>query len=120
MKKILFIATGGTIASKKSKNGLKPQISPEELLSYIPSLKNVCEIDAIQLLNLDSTNMEPSHWCQIVDGIHKNYEIYDGFVVAHGTPRALIPFFSSAIRRPAFWGDSISTRCWRAASWESS
>ena len=30
-KNILLIATGGTIASKKSDNGLKPQISPEEL-----------------------------------------------------------------------------------------
>ena len=34
MKKILFIATGGTIASKISDSGLKPQISPQELLSY--------------------------------------------------------------------------------------
>ena len=85
MRKILFIATGGTIASKKSKNGLKPQISPDELLSYIPSLKGICEIDTIQLLNLDSTNMEPNHWCKIVDCIHENYEMYDGFVVAHGT-----------------------------------
>ena len=31
-KKILLLATGGTIASKKSENGLKPQITPEELL----------------------------------------------------------------------------------------
>lgn len=85
MKKILFIATGGTIASKKSKNGLKPQISPDELLSYIPSLKDVCEIDTIQLLNLDSTNMEPRHWCEIVKCIQEHYEMYDGFVVAHGT-----------------------------------
>ena len=28
--------------------------------------------------------------------------------------------FSSEIRRLAFWTDSISTRCWRAASWLSS
>lgn len=85
MKKILFIATGGTIASKKSKNGLKPQISPEELLSYIPNLKDICEIDTIQLLNLDSTNMEPRHWCEIVACIQAHYDAYDGFVVAHGT-----------------------------------
>lgn len=85
MKKILFIATGGTIASKKSKNGLKPQISPQELISYLPSLKDICEIDTLQLLNLDSTNMEPRHWCEIVACIQKNYDAYDGFVVAHGT-----------------------------------
>ena len=85
MKRILFIATGGTIASKKSENGLKPQISPEELLSYIPSLEKICEVDTLQLLNLDSTNMEPKHWITIVECIRDHYEEYDGFVVAHGT-----------------------------------
>ena len=33
MKHILLIATGGTIASENSENGLTPQISSEELLS---------------------------------------------------------------------------------------
>ena len=84
-KKILFIATGGTIASKKSENGLKPQISPEELMSYIPSVKDICEVDTLQLLNLDSSNMEPRHWIMMVECIKENYDKYDGFVVAHGT-----------------------------------
>ena len=85
MKKILFIATGGTIASKKSENGLKPQISPEELLTYIPSIQNICTVDTTLLFSLDSTNMEPSHWKTIVECIRDQYENYDGFVVAHGT-----------------------------------
>ena len=85
MKKILLIATGGTIASKKSENGLKPQISPEELLDYIPSIEKICKVSTLQLLNLDSTNMEPKHWITIVECIRDNYEEYDGFVVAHGT-----------------------------------
>ena len=42
-KNILLIATGGTIASKKSDNGLKPQISPEELMQYIPQVKDICD-----------------------------------------------------------------------------
>ena len=33
-KRILLLATGGTIASRKSDNGLKPQITPEELIEY--------------------------------------------------------------------------------------
>ena len=85
MKKVLLIATGGTIASKKSDNGLKPQITPEELLEYIPQVKNICEVNAIQLLNLDSSNMEPSHWKMMVHCIRENYDKYDGFVIAHGT-----------------------------------
>ena len=54
LKKILFIATGGTIASKKTENGLTPQITPEELLSYIPEVEGLCEITAVHPFNLDS------------------------------------------------------------------
>ena len=86
-KKILLLATGGTIASKKSENGLKPQITPEELLEYIPQVKEFCEVSAIQLLNLDSSNMEPEHWKKIVHAIREYYDAYDGFVIAHGTDR---------------------------------
>lgn len=47
MKKILLIATGGTIASKKTENGLTPQITPEELLSYIPQIKEICQVETV-------------------------------------------------------------------------
>ncbi len=84
-KKILLIATGGTIASKTSENGLKPQITPEELLSFIPQAKEICEISVLPLLNLDSSNMEPQHWKKMVAAIRERYDAYDGFVIAHGT-----------------------------------
>ena len=70
---------------KKSDNGLKPQISPEELMQYIPQVKDICDFHAVQLLNLDSSNMEPKHWKMMVHTIRENYEKYDGFVIAHGT-----------------------------------
>lgn len=85
MKRILLLATGGTIASKKSDNGLKPQITPQELLEYIPQVRDICEIEAIQLLNLDSSNMEPQHWKLMVHTIREHYDQFDGFVIAHGT-----------------------------------
>lgn len=84
-KRVLLIATGGTIASKKSENGLTPQITPAELLEYIPQVREICEIEAIQLLNLDSSNMEPIHWKMMVHTIKERYEMFDGFVIAHGT-----------------------------------
>ncbi len=84
-KTVLLIATGGTIASKRSHHGLKPQITPDELIGYIPQVKEFCEVETIQLLNLDSTNVEPLHWKLIVQTIKEQYELYDGFVIAHGT-----------------------------------
>ena len=42
-------------------------------------------MDTIQLLNLDSSNMEPRHWIMMEECIKEHYEDYDGFVIAHGT-----------------------------------
>lgn len=84
-KRVLLIATGGTIASKRSHHGLKPQITPEELISFIPQVMDYCEIETLQLLNLDSTNVEPAHWKLMAQTIHKYYDAFDGFVIAHGT-----------------------------------
>ena len=39
MKKILVIATGGTIACKRTEGGLTPLITSEDLLSYIPGTR---------------------------------------------------------------------------------
>ena len=85
MKRILMIATGGTIASMKSAEGLTPGMSGEELAANVPGLHELCEIDVIQLMNIDSTNMRPKHWVMIRDAIMENYRDYDGFVVLHGT-----------------------------------
>lgn len=85
MKHILLIATGGTIASKYTENGLAPQISAEEILSYVPSAKKFCTIDTESPFNLDSTNIEYTHWQALAKLIEKKYEYYDGFVICHGT-----------------------------------
>jgi L-asparaginase len=84
-KNILLIATGGTIASKKTDEGLAPGITSEELLSYVPEIKEFCDVDTIQLLNIDSTNIQPEYWVLMTEAIEKNYDKYDGFVISHGT-----------------------------------
>lgn len=91
MKKILLIATGGTIASKYTEKGLAPQIGASELLSYVPEAKEFCEIDHIQPFNLDSTNICARQWMELAALIEKKYEYYDGFVICqdryHGVIR---------------------------------
>ncbi len=84
-KKIFMIATGGTIASVQSKHGLTPGITSDEILSYIPMVSDYCDIETIQLFNIDSTNVYDKHWIEIVKCIQENYDAYDGFVVTHGT-----------------------------------
>lgn len=85
MKHILLIATGGTIASRSTGAGLSPQILADELLSYVPEAKSLYRINVIQPFSLDSTNIFWKHWLLLSGLIQKNYDLYDGFVLCHGT-----------------------------------
>ena len=85
MKKILLIATGGTIASKKTQNGLAPQLSPQEMLRFLPDFGALCSVDCLQPLCLDSTNIRPEHWLLLASLVEQHYAAYDGFVICHGT-----------------------------------
>lgn len=85
MKKILLIATGGTIASQVGAEGLIPQIGAEGLLKCVPEVFEICQPSAVQIYNIDSTNITPAHWLKLAETIRKYYEDYDGFVICHGT-----------------------------------
>lgn len=85
MKKILMIGTGGTIASMPSEDGLVPALTGEELIAALPEIKDICEVECTQVMNMDSTNIRPAHWLMIADTVREYYDRYDGFVVAHGT-----------------------------------
>ena len=57
-----MITTGGTIASQEGEDGLEPKTTGQQMLDLIPELQGLCEIDCVDLLNLDSTNMQPEEW----------------------------------------------------------
>jgi len=85
MKKLLLLATGGTIASVEGKEGLVPGLSAEELLQYFKN--DILEVDVTCeiIMNRDSTNMQPEHWVMMAKTIAEHYHEYDGFVITHGT-----------------------------------
>jgi len=85
MKKILIIATGGTIASTDEGQGLAPHLNVDDLLSFLPSIKTKYEISSESIMNKDSTNMLPEDWQVIANKIKEEYSNYDGFVITHGT-----------------------------------
>lgn len=85
MKRILMIGTGGTIASGKTAEGLMPELTSEQLLSFVPAVSSLCRAECLQLLSLDSTNLAPTHWLLIAKAIRERYDRYDGFVISHGT-----------------------------------
>ena len=85
MKKILLLGTGGTIASADAGDGLTPGMDGADFLRYVPAIKDLCQVDCLQVCNIDSTNMTPRRWMQLAQAVEKHYDAYDGFVISHGT-----------------------------------
>ena len=85
MSRVLIIATGGTIASTPERDGLAPTLTGRELAERVPLLDTLCELDFVQPMNIDSTNMRPRDWLRIASVVRDSYDRYDGFVVLHGT-----------------------------------
>ena len=85
MKKLLLIATGGTIASSDCGEGLAPTIDADKIMSYIPEASKLCSLSGVSIMSIDSTNMNPERMAIIANTIYENYNDYDGFVITHGT-----------------------------------
>jgi len=85
---ILLIYTGGTIGMMKDfETGALKAFDFNQLLDKIPELKQLeCEIETFSFEKpIDSSNMNPDKWVQIASIIEKNYGLFDGFVVLHGS-----------------------------------
>lgn len=85
MKKVLLLTTGGTISAKTSEDGLRPLLASEELLHYMSELRHYYEIEALDLFNLDSSNIQPEEWQIIARAVFEALDRFDGIVITHGT-----------------------------------
>lgn len=82
---ILLLTTGGTIASQEKGGGLVPAISPQSLLSHVVDLTKRHTIHHEEILNMDSSNIQPEEWQLIAAKIYHSLPLYDGIIVTHGT-----------------------------------
>ena len=83
MKKILLIATGGTIASRETEHGLRPALSAGDLRAAT-GVKDAA-LERLDLLTLDSTNITPTQWERIAQGVAGRRQAHDGIIITHGT-----------------------------------
>ncbi|HEY9125267.1 MAG TPA: asparaginase, partial [Bacteroidales bacterium] len=85
---ILIIYTGGTIGMKhdEDNNSLIP-IDLEALLRQMPEISKLqaeCKVVTFSP-PIDSATMTPDIWVKLAKIIEESYNLYDGFVVLHGT-----------------------------------
>ncbi|MCL1941729.1 MAG: asparaginase [Synergistaceae bacterium] len=84
--RFLVIATGGTIASVSTPDGLKPGLSGLQLLSRCSEILPDDSVDVIiDLFAKDSTNMSPKDWFSVAECINGHAGYFDASIVLHGT-----------------------------------
>lgn len=87
-KSILIIYTGGTIGMiKNPETGALAPFDFDQILDEVPELKrfgfNLSTISFSPII--DSSNLNPEVWVKLAEIIRENYDLYDGFVILHGT-----------------------------------
>ncbi|MEM1578251.1 MAG: Glu-tRNA(Gln) amidotransferase subunit GatD [Archaeoglobaceae archaeon] len=94
---VKIISTGGTIASKVDyrTGAVTSQFTAEEIVSDVPEIAEICNIDAELLYNILSENMKPAYWIELAKRIYESLKQYDGVIVTHGTDT--MHFTASAI-----------------------
>ena len=88
VNKVLLIYTGGTIGMNRNpRTGALEPFRFEHLLANVPELNDFdVEINTFQFTPpIDSSDMSPQLWIDLVHIIANNYDQYDGFVILHGT-----------------------------------
>ncbi|MCR4430405.1 MAG: asparaginase [Tepidanaerobacteraceae bacterium] len=94
-KKIAFLATGGTIASTRGPEGLRPAFTEKEMIELVPELSHIADIQGKLIMNIDSSNMQPEDWKVIAAEIVEALKKCDGVVLSHGTDT--LAYTSSAL-----------------------
>ena len=88
LPKILLLSTGGTIASKVDyrTGAVTPALTVEELISSVPELAEITNIDADVLFSEYSENLQPENWKAIAEKLDSYVNSdYKGIIIAHGT-----------------------------------
>lgn len=83
--RISLLATGGTIASLVSSNGLAPAMPARELLARMPALMTDYDVRVHDVFTLDSSNIQPEEWQELARAVRGEAAQADGLVITHGT-----------------------------------
>lgn len=111
---ILLIYTGGTIGMKEDPaiQALRP-FDFSQILEEVPELgKFAHRIDSYTFSPIiDSSDVEPSMWQELVRVIEERYDSYDGFVVLHGTDTmaysaSVVSFMIEELTKPVIFTGS--------------
>lgn len=93
--KICLLATGGTMATSDKGCGPVVEYQVESLLSSLPSIHHLCQLEGENVMAIDSVNFQPKDWARLAQSILSFYDAFDGFVIIHGTDT--MPYTAAAL-----------------------
>lgn len=107
-RKVLIIYTGGTIGMEKDyETGSLRAFDFNHIFNKIPEMNLLeCEVSVHQFSEpLDSSDVGPEEWKEIAQLIEKNYQLFDGFLILHGTDTmaytaSALSFMLKNLRKP--------------------
>lgn len=94
-KRVRIIFTGGTVAGNVAKSDVSEGVKSDGS-TFLSILENSTEIvkhnwnieietSLSELINVDSSSMNPENWTQIIAEIESTYDDTDAYIVLHGT-----------------------------------
>lgn len=94
-KRVLVIFTGGTVAGNVAKSNVSQNVKsdPNSFMAVLNASTDIIkknwniEInpDIVELINVDSSDMQPENWTMIISKIQEKYDDFDSFILLHGT-----------------------------------
>lgn len=85
LPRITLLATGGTIASQQTDQGLMPLTTAKGILDFMPNLRDLADLTANDVFMLDSSNIQPEEWQLLASAVLKAAKRSDGIIITHGT-----------------------------------
>lgn len=88
LPKIVLIGTGGTIASYVDyrTGAVHPALSTSDMVSAVPEIRDLANIDAHVLFSIFSENMDPAHWQELAAAVADEINGgADAVIIPHGT-----------------------------------
>ena len=89
-----MLHTGGTLMMRGGEpTPLRPDVYTSDLLTELPVLHRIADIETRILFNYDSSDIQPHHWVELGAAVHGALDerrpdgarAFDGVVVLHGT-----------------------------------
>src|SRR5690606_30390005 len=114
MYNIFIIYTGGTIGMVKDpETGTFIPFDFELIEKNLPDLSRLnykLTVHSFEPI-IDSSNMRPSIWLEMAKIIKDNYELYDGFVILHGSDTmaysaSMLSFLLEGLQKPVIFSGS--------------